>query len=640
MILRDTTWRSIVWLLVVVILSTAAVSSAEERPWQWDDVPRVVAFGDVHGAHDQLVELLTQAGIIDTEQAWSGGEAHLVSVGDLLDRGPDSRKVLDLLMRLESEALRAGGRVHLVLGNHEVMNLIGDLRYVSEEEYRAFAADELPADREQAWDRFKKRNEADEPKKDRRATFDQAYPPGFFGLVAAFDPDGTYGNWLLQRNVLERIDGTVFVHAGLSRIAGQLDGAGLNRWAMTQLREYLALVDRLEELGVLVPETGYADRAKVVQRTIDTLSGPTASRAKRSPQSEIRELGRRFLELSDQALVFESEGPLWYRETADGAATTEQGVLDRALAALGAERVAIGHTPTADSRIGVRLGGRALMIDTGMLEQVYEGRVSALIQEGPLISAFYPAEESTIEIQAATGVPRPTDVPQTEPTDAEMEEFLLTATPVHAEPLSGSDQGSFRLTLEKDGVQRRAAFNTTDTSAGDTAAYRLDRLLGLEMVPVTVNRTVEGQEGAVRFWVELALDADERRALDLGRTHQPAIDVQLRNMHTFDALIYNENRHSGSILLTPADWRVHLIDHAGAFLTRTNRPAALRETELSPAPELAEAITDLDEEALHEALDGVLKSNQINSILKRRKKIVAEWTETGPLTEVTAAADH
>jgi hypothetical protein len=61
-----------------------------------------------------------------------------VQTGDVLDRGPDSRKVLDLLRRLEGEAARAGGRVYALLGNHELMRLIFDWRYVSPEEIAAF----------------------------------------------------------------------------------------------------------------------------------------------------------------------------------------------------------------------------------------------------------------------------------------------------------------------------------------------------------------------------------------------------------------------------------------------------------------------------------------------------------------------
>src|SRR5438093_1838563 len=71
-------------------------------------VERVVAIGDVHGAYDRLVAILTAAHLIDDRQRWSGGVAHLVQLGDVVDRGADSRKALDLLRRLEAEAGRAG----------------------------------------------------------------------------------------------------------------------------------------------------------------------------------------------------------------------------------------------------------------------------------------------------------------------------------------------------------------------------------------------------------------------------------------------------------------------------------------------------------------------------------------------------
>ena len=102
--------------------------------WHYENVERIVAIGDVHGAYDALLETLQVAEVIDSELAWSGGKTHLVFTGDLLDRGAQSRRVMDLVMRLEKEARRRGGRVHLLLGNHEVMNLNGDLRYVAEEE--------------------------------------------------------------------------------------------------------------------------------------------------------------------------------------------------------------------------------------------------------------------------------------------------------------------------------------------------------------------------------------------------------------------------------------------------------------------------------------------------------------------------
>ena len=88
---------------------------------------------------------VTLVGVIDADFNWSGGKTHLVSLGDLLDRGPESRKVVELLMKLDGQAEKAGGAVHLALGNHEVMVMTGDLRYVSAAEFAAFAGDETQA---------------------------------------------------------------------------------------------------------------------------------------------------------------------------------------------------------------------------------------------------------------------------------------------------------------------------------------------------------------------------------------------------------------------------------------------------------------------------------------------------------------
>ena len=115
----------LVWLLL-------PLSFAQADEWHFSGVERIVAVSDIHGAYGALVETLQEADVVDKRLAWSGGKTHLVITGDLLDRGPDSRRVMDLVMRLEIEAPRAGGRVHQLLGNHEVMNLIGDLRYVAD----------------------------------------------------------------------------------------------------------------------------------------------------------------------------------------------------------------------------------------------------------------------------------------------------------------------------------------------------------------------------------------------------------------------------------------------------------------------------------------------------------------------------
>ena len=94
----------------------------------------VFVFGDVHGEFDRVLQLLARAGLIDTELRWTGGRATVVLLGDLLDRGIDVTRLLWFLYALEHEAEAAGGRVLTLLGNHEVMVMSGDLRYVSGKE--------------------------------------------------------------------------------------------------------------------------------------------------------------------------------------------------------------------------------------------------------------------------------------------------------------------------------------------------------------------------------------------------------------------------------------------------------------------------------------------------------------------------
>jgi hypothetical protein len=122
-------------ILLTVLIAAIAFSGprearAQSAPLQWNGIDRVVAFADVHGAYTELLTLLRATEILDARDHWAAGHTHVVNLGDLLDRGADSRKVMDLLMRLQGEAQATGGQPHVLLGNHEVMNILGDLRYV------------------------------------------------------------------------------------------------------------------------------------------------------------------------------------------------------------------------------------------------------------------------------------------------------------------------------------------------------------------------------------------------------------------------------------------------------------------------------------------------------------------------------
>lgn len=189
------------------VASVVAELPPPETQSVWTGVDRVIAVGDVHGDYDDLVAVLKSAKLIDDSANWIGGTTHLVQTGDILDRGGRSREVMDLLIKLQVQAAKSGGYVHCLLGNHEVMNLYGDLRYVSPGEYGAFRTENSAKVRDEEY--------AKSGTTGSREEWDKQHPLGYFEHRAAFSPDGLYGKWLRGLNTEIRINDTLFVHAGI-----------------------------------------------------------------------------------------------------------------------------------------------------------------------------------------------------------------------------------------------------------------------------------------------------------------------------------------------------------------------------------------------------------------------------------------
>src|SRR4029453_15688696 len=100
---------------------------------------RIVAIGDLHGDFEAWRAIAAAPRLMDSKGRWTGGNATLVQMGDIVDRGPDSLKIIHDLMKLQRDAPKHGGHVVVLLGNHEAMMMTGDMRYVHPGEYAAFA---------------------------------------------------------------------------------------------------------------------------------------------------------------------------------------------------------------------------------------------------------------------------------------------------------------------------------------------------------------------------------------------------------------------------------------------------------------------------------------------------------------------
>jgi hypothetical protein len=307
-------------LLALLVLSAGPAAAPPQDTFQ--GVQRIVAVGDVHGGYDEFVAVLRAAHVIDAANRWRAGRTHLVQTGDLLDRGAGSRKVMDLVMDLERQARAAGGRVHALIGNHEVMNLAGDLRYVSPGEYAAFATRGSAKLRDRAYAAI-----ADPARKEDPAYREQWYaerPLGWVEHRQAFAPNGRYGKWIRQHNTVVRIDDYLFLHGGI--------GPSL---ATVPLRE-------------------------INERVRDEIAQPV---------------------LPAEGLAARSDGPLWYRGLAQGPEDELLPHVQQVLATHGVKHIVVGHTTTPGAVVP-RFGGAVVLIDVGLSAHYGTRQACLVIRRG------------------------------------------------------------------------------------------------------------------------------------------------------------------------------------------------------------------------------------------------------------------
>ena len=224
-------------------------------------------------------------------------------------------------------------------------------------------------------------------------------------------------------------------------------------------------------------------------------------------------------------------------------------------------------------------------------------------------------------------------------TDAEKEEFLRTAKVVKRRKVPVGVTHPERATLSDGRLTHDAHIQTVDihkakyqTTSGmainfrdsykyNIAAYTLDRLLGLNMVPVSVERKVAGDLAAVPWWHDFMMMDKERytKKIQVPVAKRVSWNDQMYQVRVFNELIYNTDPNLGNVLITN-DWNIRIVDFSRAFRTRNDlrAPANLVRCDRR----IYDALRELDEETLKRELGPYLRKNEIKGLLARRDKIV------------------
>jgi hypothetical protein len=644
--MRTRTLRLVAGLLALVALAlpVAPVKASDPPPVEWKNVERVVAFADVHGAYTDLTALLQSVGIVDANLHWSAGKTHLVSLGDLLDRGDDSRKVMDLLMRLQQEAAHAGGQVHVVVGNHEAMNVLGDLRYVSRGDYAAYVGDEDPAVRAQRQAEFLARQPGRTA-----ADFDRLFPPGYFGQRKLLGPEGPYGRWILAQPAAIVVNDTVYMHGGPSLALGIRSISELVRDYTAALDDYLSTETSLRQAGLLQFEDAYAQRAELAQSRLAAVPEGDA-KAALGPQVA------RFV-AADDAPLLGSAGPNWYRGAALCNECAESDVLRPFLNHAGVRRVVVGHTVARDGTVVSRFDGALVKLDAGMNKAFYHGRPAALISDasGSRVAYANPTLSPAVIPAESLYLSSPT-------IDEDGVAAILARGTI--QPTETCAPGIQRVRVTLDGRSVDAIFEAApqETVDRELAAWQLDRLLGLGLVPATVARSSDVASGALQGRPASWASEQDRQNIAAGtqaglacqaisnapRTaparrpvataavppRLPAggycdMNAQYQLAYAFDALIGNQGRTLDRYIydLDPSmqsrGLSLVLSGHGAAFGTATQIPPPLEAALAKTGPEMQSRLRRLNEDNVESAIGQWVGAREIKAMLVRRDRILA-----------------
>ncbi|SVB14482.1 uncharacterized protein METZ01_LOCUS167336 [marine metagenome] len=633
-------------LAVFVLFGTSALGQVPSR---------IIAVGDVHGDVDMLASILKEASIIDETRHWSGGDATLVQVGDMLDRGLKDPDVLDLYMTLEEEAAAAGGQVIVLLGNHEVMNLMGDLRYVTN--YSPFAASDADERRQasyQAYTAWKEQRaeahgkpapsfSAEDEKK-----WMQDHYRGYVEREEAFAPDGKYGAWLRTRKAIARVGDYIFLHGGISPAMSKHSIEELNQKVTDDISRFDDIKKTLLDSGVFV-------RALMLDEMVAAAGEERAALhgiSNLTDEEQARLEAVKALQGHPQWTSWHPDGPLWFRgygEWKDGTGSEHIATLRKAYGEN--VRFVVGHSVMKNKKIHNRFDNAVFLIDTGMSAMYYRGKPSALeIVDGGVAAVYRRSRHTFIkptvkepQVATAPAVANPriwwgaNGQPLPFSTDAEVMEFMRTAEVISMKDIGEGVTKPKKVLLEKEGIQMHAIFRDVskvyqggdialqqarDDNIFECAAYALSGILGINNIPPVVIRKVKGKTGTAQIWIEHAMTEGDRRKKKVAPFDPVRWAQDWQMVEMFDNLIYNDDRNSGNIIIDQT-FNVWMIDHTRAFREYSD----LRESPEKYLKQVERGVWNrlrtLDDEAIERVLDPFLQVYEIEGLLKRRQKLVA-----------------
>ena len=407
---RDRTGSTVrTGIFALLILVTVALGWAEPANIPVGPAEPLVAIADVHGDFDDFVAILRRSGLTDNQNHWIAGKATFVQTGDLLDRGPKPREVMGLMMALEKEAAQAGGRVVSLLGNHEAMNMMGDLRYVTPANFASYTDGQSEQRQKAAYEEYVKwrashaplLDELHQPMEMTEAEWMARHPAGFVEQREAFGPKGEYGAWLRGHAAVAEIDGVVFLHGGIHPDVAKTKLDALNNHIRDEIKTFDALKEYLQNEKLILPFFNLQEINNVLQAEVvaELKSRIATSNERKAKIQEFLKLGEWFSVRVD--------GPLWFRGYDQWSDEEGAAKVNKVLEDYKASHIVVGHTVQKGGRIRPRFGNKVFLIDTGMLSSYYPGGAASALEicgDGKFVAVYL--DQQTVLLDSAGTAPQ------------------------------------------------------------------------------------------------------------------------------------------------------------------------------------------------------------------------------------------
>lgn len=566
----------------------------------------VYMFSDIQGRHVALKDVLISYNIVDNEFNWLSANNDLVLIGNLIGDKSSAFDTLKMIRNIQQSAEQANAQLKIVLGEKDIDFVLSEFsRYPASPELKPELGPEVESKVESKVEQEidpEAGAEAELEKKPNEKAEDKL--KNHSELIS----------WLSEQDFITQMNGHLFVNGGISSRTKKKSLVEINQTLKRSFDEYKNRWQAIVEKDSALNDAAFNNRYSVVRTLPDSAEKQAFLKTQRS-------------------YIFSHFWPMNYTGNSFCHPLFERQNLDEALHGWQVNKVWSARAEYRVPGFQDRFQGMMTFVDQDKASTNSAEILGAKIEEGGAYKLLQGKNEFTDAPKSIAS--RKYQLPY-DMTPDEIKAFLKAAKVVSKEQTKEGKTKPLKIYLEKEDKRIKAIFKYINASGrgnrkgvprtGDkydyeSAAYKLDGMLGIGLVPITVERVVNNKRGVVQLWIDGLVSAVPLNTGEETYTGMCDAQQQENMINTFDFLIMNTDRNQTNITFTKKDWQIWFIDHTRSFGNDTKAPRFLRGVRIEPTNLFKEKLSKISRAQLNE-LSLWLSERQLDAMWQRRNRLV------------------